>query len=64
MTLCPYAIVAGCSRCPVVRICPAKGVIGDHSPEASASAPRRNTVSGPNKRSARAKRPAKTARSR
>jgi len=29
MTLCPVAVVAGCSKCPVVKICPLKSVIGD-----------------------------------
>ncbi len=29
MTLCPIAIVAGCSKCPVVKICPLKAVLGD-----------------------------------
>ena len=32
MTLCPIAIVAGCSKCPAVGVCPLKGVIGDHKP--------------------------------
>lgn len=31
MTLCPYALVAGCNKCPIVKVCPLKGVIGDHS---------------------------------
>lgn len=30
MTLCPIAIVAGCKNCPVVSICPLKGIIGDY----------------------------------
>jgi len=29
MTLCPVAIAVGCRKCPVFRVCPAKGVIGD-----------------------------------
>ena len=29
MTLCPIALVAGCRRCPIVALCPLKGVIGD-----------------------------------
>lgn len=29
MTLCPIAIVAGCSKCPAVSVCPLKSVIGD-----------------------------------
>lgn len=30
MTICPLAIVAGCSRCPIVKLCPAKGIIGNY----------------------------------
>ena len=29
MTLCPLALVAGCRNCPIVALCPLKGVIGD-----------------------------------
>lgn len=29
MTVCPIAVVAGCSKCPVVKICPLKTVLGD-----------------------------------
>jgi len=32
MTLCPYALVSSCSKCPIVKVCPLKGVIGDHQP--------------------------------
>ena len=32
MTLCPIAVVAGCARCPAVKICPLKTVIGDAKP--------------------------------
>jgi hypothetical protein len=35
MTLCPLALVAGCSKCPVFSVCPLKGVIGDHKPDAA-----------------------------
>jgi len=30
MTLCPIALLVGCKKCPLFRICPLKGVIGDH----------------------------------
>jgi hypothetical protein len=30
MTLCPVAILAGCSKCPAFKVCPLKGVIGDY----------------------------------
>jgi hypothetical protein len=29
MTLCPIALVASCSKCPVVGFCPLKTVIGN-----------------------------------
>ncbi len=32
MTLCPIAIVAGCAKCPAVKICPLKSVLGDKPP--------------------------------
>ena len=30
MTLCPIALVAGCQKCPIVALCPLKGIIGDY----------------------------------
>ena len=36
MTLCPVALVAGCQKCPVFKVCPAKGVIGDYKKPADA----------------------------
>lgn len=36
MKICPVAIAVGCSKCPVVSVCPAKGVIGDFKPELKA----------------------------
>ena len=30
MTLCPIAIVAGCDKCPALKVCPLKGIIGDY----------------------------------
>jgi hypothetical protein len=30
MTLCPIAIAVSCRRCPIVKVCPAKRVIGDY----------------------------------
>ncbi|MDO8787896.1 MAG: hypothetical protein Q7J42_07480 [Sulfuritalea sp.] len=38
MTLCPIAIAVGCKKCPVFKICPAKGLIGD-MPSAPTPAP-------------------------
>ena len=33
MTVCPIAVVAGCAKCPALRICPLKTVLGDYRPE-------------------------------
>lgn len=30
MTLCPVALAVGCQKCPVVSICPGKGIIGNY----------------------------------
>ena len=30
MTLCPIAIVAGCKKCPIFKVCPVKSIIGDY----------------------------------
>jgi len=45
MTLCPIALAAGCRKCPALRVCPLKGVIGDYRKEAA----------GPERRAHRAK---------
>lgn len=37
MTLCPIALAASCKQCPMFKICPAKGVIGDHKKDDSKS---------------------------
>ena len=36
VTLCPIAIAVGCRKCPIFKVCPLKGVIGDQrsAPEA------------------------------
>ena len=31
MKICPVAIAVGCKRCPIFKICPAKGIIGDQA---------------------------------
>jgi hypothetical protein len=33
MTVCPIAIVASCKQCPVFKVCPAKGILGDYVAE-------------------------------
>ncbi|MEZ5472207.1 MAG: hypothetical protein R3E90_10530 [Marinicella sp.] len=35
MTLCPYALVSSCAKCPIVKVCLLKGVIGDHPKKAA-----------------------------
>lgn len=39
MTLCPVALAVGCKKCPVFKICPAKGIIGDYKKEGAAKPP-------------------------
>ena len=36
MVLCPVAIAVGCKKCPIFRICPVKGVIGNYAPDDAA----------------------------
>jgi len=30
MTLCPIALAVHCTRCPIVKVCPAKRSLGDY----------------------------------
>lgn len=30
MTICPVALAKGCRSCPIFKVCPAKGLIGDY----------------------------------
>ena len=48
MTLCPYALVAGCRKCPAFSFCPLKSVLGDHKPseEPSTQPPKDETKPG------------------
>ena len=39
MTLCPVALAVGCEKCPIVKVCPAKSVIGDFEKEESDETP-------------------------
>ena len=39
MVLCPVAIAVGCRKCPVFKVCPVKGVIGDYKPDVEATQP-------------------------
>lgn len=36
MTVCPIAIVASCQKCPAVKVCPLKTVLGDYPKDGSA----------------------------
>jgi hypothetical protein len=33
MVLCPIAIAVGCNKCPIVSVCPVKGMIGNYKTE-------------------------------
>jgi len=39
MVLCPVAIAVGCRKCPVFKVCPVKGLIGDYRADADATQP-------------------------
>jgi hypothetical protein len=42
MTLCPIALAIGRKKCPIVRMCPVKSLIGEYKPENEArSTPRK-----------------------
>jgi hypothetical protein len=52
MRLCPVAIAIGCRKCPILSICPAKGLIGDYRPDPDAT----QELPGPSKKRAKARR--------
>ena len=33
MQLCPISYAVGCAKCPIVKACPAKNIIGDAKKE-------------------------------
>ena len=33
MVICPIALVVHCSGCPIVKVCPAKTILGDYGKE-------------------------------
>ena len=37
MTLCPIALLVGCTKCPVLAVCPLKSTIGDYRKPAETS---------------------------
>jgi hypothetical protein len=46
MTVCPVAIAVGCKKCPIFKMCPVKGVIGDFKPDVvKLEAPAKKTTS-------------------
>ena len=49
MTICPVALAVGCKKCPIFKVCPVKGVIGDYKPEAK-TAPKAAAKSAPHKK--------------
>ena len=48
MTLCPVAIAVGCPKCPIFRVCPAKGIIGS-APEEESAEPEQGQAAGQDK---------------
>ena len=44
MTLCPVALAIGCKKCPIFKVCPVKGVIGDYK-EPAAGTPKKAAAS-------------------
>lgn len=35
MVICPVAIAVGCKKCPIFKVCPVKGIIGDYKAPAA-----------------------------
>ena len=50
MVLCPIALAIGCRKCPIFKMCPVKGVIGDYKKSDDAPA---KTAGGKMNRGAR-----------
>lgn len=40
MVLCPGALLVGCAKCPVVKVCPGKTIIGDYNKEKEKKKPK------------------------
>jgi hypothetical protein len=38
MVICPVALAVGCAKCPIFKVCPVKGVIGDYKKPAEVAA--------------------------
>lgn len=51
MVICPVAIVAGCKKCPIFKICPATATLGDQKkPAATDSKPVKKAATGGKKK--------------
>ena len=51
MTICPIAIVSGCIKCPIFKVCPVKSLIGDYVPPSD----KKNAAKSKTKRTAKSK---------
>ena len=59
VTLCPIALAVGCRKCPIFKVCPVKGIIGDHRSAPEAPRDHRKPGSCPTRPAASAPPPAK-----
>jgi len=50
MTVCPIAIVAGCEKCPVFKVCPLTTVLGDQKKDAAGKEDKKSSGSGGKKK--------------
>jgi hypothetical protein len=51
MVICPIAIVAGCKKCPVFKVCPLTTVIGDQkTPDVTDTKAEKKTATGNKKK--------------
>ena len=46
MILCPTALLIGCKKCPLLAICPVKGIIGDYKKHEKTQATHEGKASG------------------
>jgi hypothetical protein len=51
MKICPVAIAVGCRKCPIVAVCPAKGIIGDYNETAPKQADTKQASANAKKKS-------------
>lgn len=49
MTICPIALVAGCEKCPVFKVCPLTTVLGDQKADAKSDKSAANKETGKKK---------------